>query len=321
MTVKEYNHIGYRLYSNANTFVSRLNDALQKAGPEAEKQARCLGWTPEMQEYILCALSSYHESIRTQLKEEGKPNVEDYIKTYGEIDFPGEKRNQNIDYIKANIEASSGRWMASKDGIHWIDATSNLSNIDFRKCLLRKIPSDIIVGVKKCVKNSPELYQYSNDNGASWHDIAKGDYPGACAWIYHGNHEATWFRKKPEKKICNTNKPAKRAKYMPRINAYRGENRIKQNWLTENFGDRFVLVWTGHSHFAKDTETGERFYIFKKEKFLLTESLYCNYYFWKKWKKQGMEQLCTSSKYSHEFDKLGTEILVLGKAMQIRKGE
>lgn len=243
MTVNEYNHVWYPLYMNTNAFISRLDDALEKAGLEAVSQAKCLGWTPDMQTYLLHAVEFYQAAIRAKLD---KLAVTEIL------------ANPAGPAMEANI---SGDTTIQRDG------------------------------------------------------------KGAVSFVREELDLSYFEKKEPEKKICNTNKPAKRAKYMPRINAYRGENRIKQNWLTENFGDRFVLVWTGHSHFAKDTETGERFYIFKKEKFLLAESLYCNYYFWKKWKKQGMEQLCTSSKYSHEFNKLGTKILVLGNDMQIQKGE
>lgn len=69
MTVSEYNHVWYPLYTNSNVFISKLDDALTKAGPEAVKQAKCLGWTPEMQEYILHAIEVYQASIRKQVNE------------------------------------------------------------------------------------------------------------------------------------------------------------------------------------------------------------------------------------------------------------
>ena len=198
MTVNEYNHVWYPLYANSNVFISKLDDALTKAGPEAVKQAKCLGWTPEMQEYILHAIEAYQASIREQV-------------------------NVKKEYITVEKESE------------------------------------------------PTAH--------------------------------------------------KRAKYMPRVNAHRGENRIQQSWLTDVFGDRFELIWNGHNHFAKDRETDELFYIFKKDKFLLSINRYCHYSIWKKIvTKPGMEYVATTY-FESGFDELGTKILVLGKDMQIPKGE
>ncbi len=59
-----------------------------------------------------------------------------------------------------------------------------------------------------------------------------------------------------------------RHKYYPRVNEYRGKNRIKEDWVKEQFGKEYELVWNGHSRFALDENTGEFFYIFKTLKYL-----------------------------------------------------
>lgn len=60
----------------------------------------------------------------------------------------------------------------------------------------------------------------------------------------------------------------KRLKYHPRVGESHGENKIKEEWLKEQFGKQCKLVWNGHSHFAFDENTGEYFYIFKTLKYL-----------------------------------------------------
>lgn len=55
----------------------------------------------------------------------------------------------------------------------------------------------------------------------------------------------------------------KRLKYHPRTGENHGENKIKEEWLKEQFGKQYKLAWNGHSHFALDENTGEYFYIFK----------------------------------------------------------
>ncbi len=60
----------------------------------------------------------------------------------------------------------------------------------------------------------------------------------------------------------------KRLKYQPRVGENRGENKIKEEWLKEQFGEQFKLIWNGHSHFALDENTGEMYYIFKTLRYL-----------------------------------------------------
>ena len=60
----------------------------------------------------------------------------------------------------------------------------------------------------------------------------------------------------------------KRLKYHPRVGENHDKNRIKEEWLKEQFGEQYKLIWNGHTHFALDENTGEMFYIFKKLKWL-----------------------------------------------------
>lgn len=69
-----------------------------------------------------------------------------------------------------------------------------------------------------------------------------------------------------------------RRKYSPRINGFRGVNRIKEDWLQEVFGGEYQLVWNGHSHFARNINTGELFYIFKKDQRLIACTQFFEYH-------------------------------------------
>lgn len=69
-----------------------------------------------------------------------------------------------------------------------------------------------------------------------------------------------------------------RRKYSPRINKSRGENRIKEEWLQKVFGNGYQLVWNGHSHFARNVNTGELFYIFKKDQRLIACAQFFEYH-------------------------------------------
>ena len=69
-----------------------------------------------------------------------------------------------------------------------------------------------------------------------------------------------------------------RRKYSPRINGFRGVNRIKEDWLQEVFGGEYQLVWNGHSHFAKNARTGKMFYICKRDKRLIPTEQFFAYH-------------------------------------------
>ena len=69
-----------------------------------------------------------------------------------------------------------------------------------------------------------------------------------------------------------------RRKYSPRINEFRGKNRIKEEWLQKVFGGEYQLIWNGHSHFAKNARTGKMFYICKKDKLLIPTEQFFAYH-------------------------------------------
>lgn len=69
-----------------------------------------------------------------------------------------------------------------------------------------------------------------------------------------------------------------RRKYSPRINGFRGVNRIKEDWLKEVFGGEYQLVWNGHSHFAQSAKTGKMFYICKRDKRLIPTEQFFAYH-------------------------------------------
>lgn len=70
----------------------------------------------------------------------------------------------------------------------------------------------------------------------------------------------------------------KRRKYQPRVGENHGENKIKEEWLKEQFGKQFKLIWNGHSHFALDENTGEMFYIFKTLMYLYPVNEFWQYH-------------------------------------------
>ena len=55
----------------------------------------------------------------------------------------------------------------------------------------------------------------------------------------------------------------KRAKYTPRRT---GEDGISQEFITWCCNSSYKLIWNGHSHFALDEQTGDMYYINKKER-------------------------------------------------------
>lgn len=68
-----------------------------------------------------------------------------------------------------------------------------------------------------------------------------------------------------------------RHKYEPHQGPNRGQNRIKEDWIKETFGEQYRLVWNGHSHFVEDTNTGEWYYIFKTLRCLYPVNEYWQY--------------------------------------------
>lgn len=84
------------------------------------------------------------------------------------------------------------------------------------------------------------------------------------------------FQRHPQSKKVEYKRS--RRKYSPRINGFRGVNRIKEDWLQEVFGGEYQLVWNGHSHFARNVNTGELFYIFKKDQRLIACTQFFEYH-------------------------------------------
>lgn len=118
--------------------------------------------------------------------------LERYEQLYGDILFPAEVGTaewRERCHIKEN---PAGKWMYSYDGVRWKTVPMDTGKIAFSTALLRKIPNGVIVGVNNDVKNHPEQFSYSNDNGHTWH-ILCGEY--SHTWIYHGQHDTTWFKK------------------------------------------------------------------------------------------------------------------------------
>lgn len=71
----------------------------------------------------------------------------------------------------------------------------------------------------------------------------------------------------------------KRKKYTPRRT---GENRISDKWVKDTFGKQYSVFWDGHSHYALDTLSGDKYYIFKKSKRLVNVFSFNDYMYNKK---------------------------------------
>lgn len=106
---------------------------------------------------------------------------------FGDIIFVGETEQRRKVYEKPWL------YMFCDDGIHWEQVPMDIGKINYQTCLYRLIPEGISIGVSQEVKDNPENYLYSNDNGFSWYSVDKYNN---CSWIYHGNHKNLWFKKK-----------------------------------------------------------------------------------------------------------------------------
>lgn len=120
--------------------------------------------------------------------------LECYKHTYGDIIFP-------CDELRDTVKGQRRLWtytnlsnyIYSYDGIHWANPPANIEDIDYKHALFRVRPFDVTLGVTDAVKKCPAAYQYSADNGYSWHTVRNPEHN--TDWIYHGKHEDTWFRK------------------------------------------------------------------------------------------------------------------------------
>lgn len=118
----------------------------------------------------------------------------EYHSLYGEIVFP-DKRHEGQSQIRREIYANPAGWMYSMNGLKWREAPMDIGKIDYPKAYFRRIPEGVTVGVSDEVKQHPGLFEYSNDNGYSWHTLTIDGFPSGHVWIYHGDHSATWFRR------------------------------------------------------------------------------------------------------------------------------
>ncbi len=119
--------------------------------------------------------------------------LESYKAIYGEIVFP-DKHGEGQTKERRDIYANPAGWMYSFDGLRWKAAPMDIGKIDYPKALFRKIPAGISVGVNESVKEMPENYYFSTDNGYSWTRLYNPKDPNAHNWIYHGHHEWIWFK-------------------------------------------------------------------------------------------------------------------------------
>lgn len=124
-----------------------------------------------------------------------RDELEKYEELYGDIIFP-QKPEGLQSYGRAEVYANPAGWMYSYDGIHWERAPMDIGKIAYNKAFFRRIPKGVTVGVSTDVQKHPELYQYSSDNGYSWHNLRVDDNPSGHTWIYHGNHANIWFAKR-----------------------------------------------------------------------------------------------------------------------------
>jgi hypothetical protein len=124
-----------------------------------------------------------------------RDELEKYKELYGDIIFPQNPEGLQS-YGRAEVYANPAGWMYSYDGIHWERAPMDIGKIAYKKAFFRRIPKSVTVGVSTDVQKHPELYQYSSDNGYSWHNLRVDDNPSGHTWIYHGDHANIWFAKR-----------------------------------------------------------------------------------------------------------------------------
>ena len=140
------------------------------------------------------------DPIMASSEEKALIELKKYQLLYGDIVFP-KNDSRVISYGESNreklheIALNPAGWMYSHDGIHWKAAPMDIGKIDYAEVFFRRIPEGVTIGVSTDVRNHPELYQYSTDNGYSWRNVCIDDYPSGHAWIYHGNHASIWFKK------------------------------------------------------------------------------------------------------------------------------
>lgn len=151
----------------------------------AEAVSQEMGWLHDSG--ILC--ESWQE-VQDSLVEDPK----NYRKVYGDIvfpDMPGEGQSE----IRREIYQNPAGWMYSMDGLRWKKAPMDIGKIDYRNAMFRRIPVGVVVGVSKDVSANPQAYDFSTNNGYTWHPLCSSESKTYHHWIFHGNHEHVWFRK------------------------------------------------------------------------------------------------------------------------------
>ena len=63
-TAKSYNENFYPNLMRARSLVNCLDDALQKAGGDAVKQCKIIGWDEETKRFLLNAIECYDREVR-----------------------------------------------------------------------------------------------------------------------------------------------------------------------------------------------------------------------------------------------------------------
>lgn len=68
MTVKEFNTVHYPKIRHAISFVHSLDHALFKAGEEAERQVKIIGWNEELKQTLFEAIDHYEKLLRSEIE-------------------------------------------------------------------------------------------------------------------------------------------------------------------------------------------------------------------------------------------------------------
>lgn len=122
-------------------------------------------------------------------------DLEKYRKCYGNIVFP-DSPEEGQSEVRRDIYANPAGWMYSMDGLHWEEAPMDIGKIDYRNAMFRRIPTGVIVGASKAVRDNPQEYNFSTNNGYTWHPLCSDKSDTYHHWIYHGAHKSVWFQKK-----------------------------------------------------------------------------------------------------------------------------
>jgi hypothetical protein len=116
----------------------------------------------------------------------GKTKEDLYREHFGDIIFPEEGE------ARRNVYERPSKYMYSEDGIHWAACPMDLGKIAYSSVMYRLIPDGVTIGVSTAVKQNPDGYEWSADNGFSWHKIlGESDK----TWMLHGQHDCMWFQK------------------------------------------------------------------------------------------------------------------------------